>query len=71
MLFDYVTLIGKLSFSRFRAVCIVLYEPPADIPVSVVYSERRQIGLINLFGRSVPLFVGLLFFWYISVHRVC
>ncbi|MDB5968397.1 MAG: hypothetical protein JWQ90_847 [Hydrocarboniphaga sp.] len=43
------------------------YEPLGDILVSVLYPVHGQIGWIDLFGRQVPLFIGVLYFWYMSV----
>src|SRR5262245_3282331 len=46
---------------------IVVYEPLGDILVSVLYPIQGQIGWITLFGRKIPLFIGVLYFWYMSV----
>jgi hypothetical protein len=46
---------------------IIIYEPLGDILASVLYPMPGQIGWIKLFGRQIPLFIGLLYFWYMSV----
>lgn len=48
----------------------VIYEPLGDILVSVLYPVHGQIGWITLFGRQVPLFIGVLYFWYMSVPAI-
>jgi hypothetical protein len=35
--------------------------------VCALYPMHNQIGWIDVFGRSIPLFIGLLYFWYMSV----
>lgn len=45
----------------------VAYEPLGDILTSVLYPVHGQIGWISLFGREIPLFIGVLYFWYMSV----
>ena len=49
---------------------IVVYEPLGDILASVYYPERGQVGWIDLFGRQIPLFIGVLYFWYMSVPAI-
>jgi hypothetical protein len=44
----------------------VFYEPLGDMMAKVYYTERGQISWINAFGRHIPLFIGLLYFWYMS-----
>jgi hypothetical protein len=46
---------------------IIVYEPLGDILVSVLYPIHGQIGWIDMFGRQIPLFIGVLYFWYMSV----
>lgn len=46
---------------------IIIYEPLGDILASVLYPVHGQVGWITLFGRQIPLFIGLLYFWYMSV----
>lgn len=48
----------------------VFYEPLGDLLVSVLYPIHGQIGWIDTFGRRVPLFIGVLYFWYMSVPAV-
>lgn len=45
----------------------VAYEPLGDMLVCALYPLHGQIGWVTLFGRSVPLFIGVLYFWYMSV----
>ena len=45
----------------------IFYEPLGDQMAHVYYTERGQISWIHAFGRHIPLFVGLLYFWYMSV----
>lgn len=46
---------------------VIVYEPLGDILANVLYPEHGQIGWIDLFGRQIPLFIGVLYFWYMSV----
>lgn len=48
----------------------VFYEPLGDILVSVLYPIHGQIGWIDVMGRKVPLFIGVLYFWYMSVPAI-
>jgi hypothetical protein len=48
----------------------IIYEPLGDILASVLYPIHGQIGWINLFGREIPLFIGVLYFWYMSVPAI-
>ena len=45
----------------------IFYEPLGDQMAHVYYTERSQISWIDAFGRHIPLFIGLLYFWYMSV----
>ena len=45
----------------------VVYEPLGDMLVCALYPMHGQIGWIELFGRSIPMFIGVLYFWYMSV----
>jgi len=45
----------------------IFYEPLGDQMAHVYYTERGQISWIHAFGRYIPLFVGLLYFWYMSI----
>lgn len=42
----------------------VFYEPVGDALVKVYYTERGQETWIHAFGRDIPAFIGLLYFWY-------
>jgi hypothetical protein len=42
----------------------VFYEPLGDALVKVYYTERGQDTWISTFGRDIPVFIGLLYFWY-------
>ena len=48
----------------------IVYEPLGDILVSVLYPVHGQVTWINLFGRPIPLFIGVLYFWYMSVPAI-
>jgi len=48
----------------------VVYEPLGDMLVSAFYPMEGQIGWIKLFGRQIPLFIGVLYFWYMSVPAI-
>ncbi len=54
-------------YALLGAGLAVIYEPLGDILVSVLYPVPGQVGWISLFGRQVPLFIGVLYFWYMSV----
>ena len=45
----------------------VMYEPLGDMLVCALYPIHGQIGWIDVFGRSIPMFIGVLYFWYMSV----
>jgi hypothetical protein len=49
---------------------VIIYEPLGDILASVLYPIHGQIGWIDLFGRKIPLFIGVLYFWYMSVPAI-
>ncbi|MHB8694711.1 MAG: hypothetical protein ACYDHH_26040 [Solirubrobacteraceae bacterium] len=42
----------------------VFYEPVGDALVKVFYTERGQVTWIHAFGRDIPAFIGILYFWY-------
>lgn len=48
----------------------ILYEPLGDILVSVLYPLQGQHTWIDLFGRKIPAFIGLDYFWYMSVPAI-
>ena len=43
----------------------VYYEALADTLIKAFYPERGQITWITTFGRSIPVFIGFLYFWYL------
>jgi hypothetical protein len=43
------------------------YEALGDNLVHVYYTEQGQIGWVNTFGHSIPAFIGILYFWYLTV----
>ena len=45
----------------------IFYEALGDALVKVYYSEHGQIGWVHDFGRSIPAFIGILYFWYLPV----
>jgi uncharacterized membrane protein YoaT (DUF817 family) len=45
----------------------VFYEPIGDALVRVFYTDRGQDTWIVAFGRHVPVFIGLLYFWYMPI----
>jgi hypothetical protein len=45
----------------------VFYEPLGDLLAQVYYSERGQWTWISAFGHGIPVFIGLLYFWYMSL----
>ncbi len=48
----------------------IIYEPLGDMLVSAFYPIRGQVGWIDLFGRQIPLFIGVLYFWYMSIPAI-
>ena len=45
----------------------VFYEPLGDMLAQVYYPERGQWTWITAFGHGIPVFIGLLYFWYMSL----
>lgn len=45
----------------------VWYEALGDAMAKVYYSEQGQLTWVHAFGRDVPVFIGLLYFWYMSL----
>jgi hypothetical protein len=45
----------------------VFYEPLGDLLSKVYYPERGQWTWITAFGHGIPAFIGLLYFWYMSL----
>jgi hypothetical protein len=54
-------------FIMVGASLAVFYEPVGDALVKVYYAERGQETWIHAFGRDIPAFIGILYFWYMSV----
>jgi hypothetical protein len=42
----------------------VFYEPLGDHLVHVYYPEKNQLTWITNYGLDIPVFIGLLYFWY-------
>jgi hypothetical protein len=45
----------------------VWYEALGDAMAKVYYSEQGQLTWVHAFGRDIPVFIGLLYFWYMSL----
>lgn len=45
----------------------VFYEGLGDHLVHVYYPERDQVTWITSFGLDIPVFIGLLYFWYMAL----
>jgi hypothetical protein len=45
----------------------VWYEALGDTMAKVYYSEQGQLTWVHAFGRDIPVFIGLLYFWYMSL----
>jgi hypothetical protein len=56
-----------LVFTVIGAGIAIFYEPLGDALVDVYYTEHGQISWIHAFGRSIPAFIGILYFWYLPV----
>jgi hypothetical protein len=54
-------------FVLIGAGLAVFYEILGDTLVGAFYPMQGQIGWVQTLGRSVPLFIGVLYFWYMSV----
>src|SRR5882762_5314583 len=48
----------------------VLYEPLGDSLVLAYYPEVHQETWISAFGRDIPAFTGLLYFWYMCPYII-
>src|SRR5581483_8579225 len=46
-------------------LCVV-YEPVGDRMVLAYYPERGQVTWVTLFGRGIPVFIGLMYLAYIG-----
>jgi len=58
------------AFAFIGGGLTIFYEPLADILASVFYPVQGQLTWIELVGRKVPVAVGILYFWYMSVPAV-
>lgn len=47
-------------------VLAILYEPLGDILVLAYYPEQGQHTWISLFGRDVPVFIGMTYVWFMG-----
>jgi hypothetical protein len=48
------------------ALLCVVYEPIGDMMVLAYYPEDGQVTWVGLFGREIPLFIGLMYLCYIG-----
>jgi hypothetical protein len=48
------------------ALLCVVYEPIGDMMVLAYYPEDGQVTWVKLFGREIPLFIGLMYLCYIG-----
>ena len=48
------------------ALLCVAYEPIGDMMVLAYYPERGQVTWVELFGREIPVFIGLMYLCYIG-----
>jgi hypothetical protein len=48
------------------ALLCVVYEPIGDMMVLAYYPEDGQVTWVHLFGRKIPLFIGLMYLCYIG-----
>jgi hypothetical protein len=48
------------------ALLCVAYEPIGDMMVLAYYPEDGQVTWVSLFGREIPLFIGLMYLCYIG-----
>jgi hypothetical protein len=48
------------------ALLCVAYEPIGDMMVLAYYPEDGQVTWVSLFGRDIPLFIGLMYLCYIG-----
>jgi len=58
---------AALIFLLIGSGISIFYEPVGDALVKVYYSEHGQIQWIHAFGRSIPAFIGILYFWYLPI----
>ncbi|WP_157121210.1 hypothetical protein [Nocardia miyunensis] len=54
-----------LIFLVIGAGLAIPYEALGDSLVHVYYTEHGQITWIHTFGRDIPAFIGILYFWYL------
>lgn len=53
-------------FALIGAALGILYEPLGDSLVMAFYPGVKQHTWISAFGRDIPLFIGVLYFWYMA-----
>ena len=53
-------------FVVLGALLCVVYEPIGDTLVLAYYPEKGQITWVTLFGRGIPVFIGLMYLCYIG-----
>lgn len=54
-----------LVFLVIGAGLAIPYEALGDALVHVYYTEKGQTTWIHTFGRDIPAFIGILYFWYL------
>ncbi|MEQ8515056.1 MAG: hypothetical protein RIC38_05570 [Chromatocurvus sp.] len=54
-------------YAFIGAGLVIIYEPLGDVLANVLYPVNGQWTWIDLMGRPIPVFIGLLYFWYMSV----
>jgi hypothetical protein len=54
-----------LIFLVIGAGLAIPYEALGDDLVHVYYTELGQVTWIHTFGRDIPAFIGILYFWYL------
>ena len=47
------------------AAIAILYEPLGDFLVLAYYPVHHSVGLVSMLGHKVPLFIEILYFWYL------
>ena len=53
-------------FVLLGALLCVAYEPIGDMLVLAYYPENGQVTWVTLFGRGIPVFIGLMYICYIA-----
>lgn len=62
---DYIALYAFLGGGL-----ISVYEPLGDTLAAVYYPMQGQIVWHEFFGRGTPVFIGVLYFWYMSIPAI-